>query len=171
MITKILLPITGVLFALVLLLMGVFLVENNNADEQSKPAKEDMLIVYKKGEVIKVLPGSSHFQELKEEIENFVANANDAYRLTPSESRFNRLKKKGYAVELIYASSKELTISFLANPIRVNIIFIPLYGGGFPAASLFVYEASKDFPHILANTKQTKDKLLKLIESLNRGEN
>lgn len=166
-------PITGVLLTLILLLVGGCYVENNHADEQSKSAKqgaskEDMIIVFYKGKEVKVLSGSSHFQELKEEIENYVTNADDAYRLIPSESNFKKLKKKGLAVELTYASPKELIISFLANPVRVNIIFIPLSGGIFPANSLFVYEASKTFPHILANTKQTKDKLLKLVESLNK---
>lgn len=167
--TKILLYTISIL---AILLIGGFLVVKNYAGEQNKPSKqespkEDMVIVYKKGEEIKVMSSSPLFQELKNKIEDFVENTDDAYRLIPSESRFNKLKRKGYAVELMYASLKELTISFLTGPIRVNRVFVPLSGGDFPSSSVFVYEDQRDFPHTLANTKQNKHELLKLIEPLN----
>ena len=166
---KTLLYVIGIL---AILLIGGFLIVKNYAGEQNKPVKqespkEDMIVVYKKGKEIKLLSDSQYFQELKNEIENFTINIDNGYELIPSEPRFNNLKKKSYAVELIYISPKELKINFLTRPIKVNSVFIPLSGGDFPPASIFVYEAERDFPHTLANTKQTKDNLLKLIESLN----
>jgi len=160
------------LVILVILLIGGPLVVKNYADEQNKPIKqeifkEDMIIVYKKGKEIKLLPDSQYFQKLKNEIENFTINVDGGYELIPSESSFNNLKKKGYAVELIYASPKKLKINFLTEPININNIFIPLSDSDFPPDSVFVYETQKDFPHTLANTKQTKDNLLKLVEFLN----
>jgi len=44
---------------------------------------------------------------------------------------------------------------------------VSLSGDDFPIASIFVHEDQKDFPYALANTKQNKNNLLKLIESLN----
>ncbi len=166
--TKRLLYAIGVL---VILLTGGFLIVNNYDSGQNKlfnqeSLKEDMIIIYKKGNVIKLLPDSSYFRKLKNEIEILTINIDNGYELIPSESSFNKLKKKGYAVELIYTSPKELSINLLTIPIKVKRIFIPLSGRDFPLSSIFVYEARKDFPHTLANTKQTKNNLIKLIKSI-----
>lgn len=156
----------------IFILIWVFLVMKNTDGEQSKPirqesSKKDMIIIYKKEKALKVMPDAKCFKELKDEIEDFTTNIDNGYELIPSELRFNRIKKKGYAVELIYASPKELKIDFLTSPIRVNRIFIPLSGGDFPFDCVFIYEAKKKFPHILANTKQSKDKFLELIKLIN----
>lgn len=155
----------------IFLLICVFLVVKNTGCERNKPitqefSKKDMIIVYKKGMDIKVLPDSEYFKELKDEIENFSANINDTYRVIPSEERFNKLKKKGSAVELIYAFPEELKVDFLPNPIRVSRIIIPLAGSDFPQASVFVYEDQKKIPHVFANTRQSKDRLLELIKPI-----
>lgn len=167
-IIKILFYAIGVL---ILIWIGRFLVVKNYVDEQNGPIKqklprENMIIIYKKGREIKFLPDFPKFQQLKNEIENFTINIDNGYRLIPTEQRFDKLKKKGYTVELIYEPPKELKINFLTKSINIKRIFIPLSGGDFPPDSVFVYEEAKNFPHTLANTKQTKDNLLKLIESL-----
>jgi hypothetical protein len=168
--TRTLYYVIGILVTI--LLIGGFLIVKNYADEQDKSVNqespsEDMIIVYKKGKEIKLLSDSPYFQELKSEIENFTINIDNGYELIPSESRFNKLKKKGYAVELKYGLPKELKINFLIRPTNIKSVVIPLSGSDFPSASVFVYEDQKKFPHTLANTKQTKDNLLKLIEFLN----
>lgn len=155
---------------LIILLIGIFFGKNAGC-EGNKPimqefSKKEMIIVYKKGMEIKLLPDSQYFKELKDEIENFSAKINDTYRVIPSEGKFNKLKKKGYAVELIYAFPEELKVEFLPDQIRVSRIIIPLAGSDFPPASVFVYEDQKDFPRIFANTRQSKDKLLELIEPI-----
>lgn len=163
--TRFFLYIAGIV---ILLLTGVFVVRNY-AGEQADVVKQDlpkgeMVIVYAKGKETRLLPEMSLYHKIKGEVEGLVTNANDTYRLIPSESRFDKLKKKGKAVELIYASSKELPITLLARPFKITKILIPLSGGDFPPASLFVYEDQRELPHILANTIQSKENLLKLIE-------
>lgn len=157
--------------SIILLIVG-FWAAKNTAGQQAKSIeqgliKEDTVIVYKKGKVSKLFSDAEHFKELKDEIENFVANINDTYRFIPSEARFDKLKKKGFAVELVFSSPKELKIDFLASPIIISKIFIPLSGDDFPSACVFIWEANKDSPRIFANTKQNKDKLLELIKRVN----
>lgn len=137
--------------------------------ESDKTSNQDTIIIYKKGKEIKILPDSPYFQELNDEIENLVTNIDDMYRLIPDDSRFNKIKKKDYAVELIYVFPKEFT--FLAKTIKVNKAFIPLSDRFFPLESIFIYyETQEDYPRLNPGpfyTKHPKDKLLKLIESLN----
>lgn len=157
--------------SIILLIVGFWAIKNSagQQDKYSKQGliKEDTITVYKKGKVSKLLSDAEYFKELKDEIENFVANIDDTYRLIPSEARFNRLKRKGYALELVYSSPKELKIDFLASPIIVSRIFIPLSGDSFPSACVFIYEVNKNLPRIFANTKQNKDKLLERIKRVN----
>jgi len=157
--------------SIILLIVGFWAIKSSagQQDEYGKQrlTKEDTVIVYKKGKVSKLLPDAEHFKELKDEIENFVANINDTYRFIPSEAKINKLRKKGYALELIYSSPKELKIDFLGSPIIISKIFVPLSGDDFPSACVFIYEANEDSPRIFANTKQNKDKLLELIKQVN----
>jgi len=125
---------------------------------------KDNIYIYEKKHVIKILPDDNCFKDIKEEIEYFTINIDNGYELIPSESRINRIKKKGYAVELIYASPKELKINFLNSPIKVKSIFIPLSDNNFPSDCVFIYESNKKFPHPLANTKQNKERLLRIIK-------
>jgi len=156
--------------SIILLIMGFWAIKNTPGQQdksfRQELAKEDTIIAYKKGKVSKLLSDSKCFKELKDEIENFVANINDTYRFIPSEAGFNKLKKKGFAIELVFSSPKELKIDFLASPIIISKIFIPLSDGNFPSACVFIYEVHKDLPRVFANTKQNKIKLLELVKGL-----
>lgn len=160
--------------ASIIVLIGGFWIMENTSVEQNKPIKQkfhkkDVIVVYKKGHDMKVLSDAKCFKELSNKIEEFTTNIDNGYELIPSESRFNKIKKKGCAVELIYASPKKLKIDFLTNPIKISRIFIPFSSSDFPSNCVFVYEAKRKFPHTLANTKQSKDKLLELIKFINKS--
>lgn len=125
-----------------------------------------MVIVYKKREVIYVPSDSPKSDELRNEIENLAVNIDNAFELIPEESKLDEVKKKGLAAELIYPSPKELKIDILNNPIKVKSIFIPISGGGFPEALILIYIGQNNYPHTLANTKQSKDKLIGLVNEI-----
>jgi len=171
--TKILLYAIGIL---AILLIGGFLVVRNYAGEQNKPVKhgspsEDMIIVYKKGKEIKLLPDSPYFQELKNEMEKFTFTANSSYKLIVENKTINRIRAKRVAVELFYALPKEARVNYLydylgKDSIVIKNILIPLSEEYFPKNIAFLFISEEEF-YLVANTKQNKDNLLKLIESLN----
>lgn len=161
-------------FLSVILMVGAILLDESYGGGDDKlmnhksSNKEDMITVYKKGKEIRVTPVSIYFMELKKAIEHFTSNIDNGYELIPSEDRFYNLKERGYAIELVYASPKQLLINFFKKPILIKRIFIPVKGGNFPSDSVFIYEYKhEDFPHTLANTKQEKTALIKLVESIN----
>jgi len=171
--TKTLLYEIGILS---ILLIGGFLVVKNYAGEQDKPVKqespkEDMIIIYKKGKEIKLLPDCQYFPELKNEIEKFVFTSDSSYKLLVENKTIKRIRAKRVAIELSYALPKEVKVDYLykylhKDSIIIKNILIPLSKEYFPEDIAFLFVSQEDF-YLVANTKQTKDNLLKLIESLN----
>jgi len=165
-----------VIGVLALTLIAGFLVVKNYAGEQNKPVKqeppkEDMIIVYKKGKEIKLLSDCQYFRDLKNEIEKFALTADSSYKLIVENKTIKRIRAKRVAIELFYALPKEVKVDYLdkylhKDSITIKNILIPLSREYFPEDIAFLFVSQEDF-YLVANTKQTKDNLLKLIESLN----
>jgi hypothetical protein len=142
----------------VLLITGCFMARNYTS-------KKDMIIVYNEGKEIKVLPDSLYFSKLKNEIEKVALSVIDAYDLEIEPGSITKQKNKGLSVELIFKPPREEK-RILTSPRVIDRIYIPLTLDTFPYNSILVFQIKPNSILHILGARQSKDNLLKIVESL-----
>jgi hypothetical protein len=133
-----------------------------------KEKRMESIFFYDKGKKKNVASSAKSFASLRENIEKFAETANSSYKLFFDVAELEEVKRKGKALELVYASPKKMRVQYLADflgqeSLVVSKILLPLSKERYPEDLVFLLTLENELYYV-ANTKMKKKEILSLIQ-------